>query len=307
MKGLALCEAYYREVCAPMLQARFPTQLDRIAAGLVGDGSECFGYDDELSQDHDFGPGVMLWLPRADQARFGSALQSELERLPQEFGGFHGHNTSAWGAGRLGVHSIEAFYAQFIGLERAPQTLAEWRRIPETNLAAATNGKVFADPLGEFSHLRATLLAYYPEDVRLKKMAARCMQIAQAGQYNYPRCLKRSEPVAASLALSEFITATISLIFLLNRRYRPFYKWMHRTLGELPRLGSLAQPALALLVSPGCSDRVELIEALCAELIGELRRQGLTDSNSNFLLDHGPSLQLRILDPSLGRLSPWIE
>jgi len=40
MKGLALCEAYYREVCAPMLQARFPTQLDRIAAGLVGDGSE---------------------------------------------------------------------------------------------------------------------------------------------------------------------------------------------------------------------------------------------------------------------------
>ncbi len=307
MKGLALCEAYYQEVCAPMLRDRFPAQLERIAAGLVGDGSECFGYDDELSQDHDFGPGVMLWLTRADQACFGRALQSELDRLPQEFAGFHGRNTSAWGAGRMGVHTIEGFYAQFTGLERAPQTLAEWRHIPETHLAAATNGKVFADPLGAFSRQRSALLAYYPEDVRLKKMAARCMQIAQAGQYNYPRCLKRSEPVAASLALAEFITATVSLIFLLNRRYRPFYKWMHRALGEMPRLGTLAQPALALLVSPGCTDPVELIEALCAELVGELRRQGLTDSNSDFLLDHGPSLQLRILDPELSQLGPWIE
>lgn len=304
---MTLWEAYYHEVCEPMLRAQFPAQLELIAAGLVGDGSECFGYDDEISQDHDFGPGVMLWLTRQDNARFGDALQAEVARLPVEYGGFSGRQIGAWTTDRTGIFSIERFYARFIGLERPPETLDEWRRIPEANLAAATNGRVFSDPLGEFSRFRRSLLSFYPEDVRLKKMAFRCMQIGQAGQYNYARCLKRGETVAALQALAEFIRATISLVFLLNRRYKPFYKWMHRALGELPLLGRPVQQGLALLVSPECSDRGELIDAVCAEITGELRRQGLSDSKSDFLLDHGSSVQLRILDPELHALGPWVE
>lgn len=307
MKGLALCEAYYHEVCAPMLRQRFPALVDRIAAGLVGDGSECFGYDDELSQDHDFGPGVMLWLTGADFYEFGRELQAELDRLPQEFAGFQGRKPSAWGAGRTGVHPIGGFYARFIRLDRPPETLDEWRRIPETALAAATNGRVFADPLGEFTRFREALLAYYPEDVRLKKMAARCMRMAQAGQYNYPRCVQRNEPVAAWLAAAEFIEAASSLIFLLNRRYMPFYKWTHRALGELPLLGQAAQAVLAELVSPDCRDRAGQIEWLCGLIVAELQWQGLSGARSDFLLDHGPALQNRIRDARLRGMSPWVE
>ncbi len=43
LSGLALSERYYREYCAPMLAHRFPELVRRIAAGLVGEGSECFG------------------------------------------------------------------------------------------------------------------------------------------------------------------------------------------------------------------------------------------------------------------------
>ncbi|MCK7509469.1 MAG: DUF4037 domain-containing protein [Desulfobacterales bacterium] len=53
--------------------------------------------------------------------------------------------------------------------------------VPESALAAATNGKVFNDPLGEFTLIRNRLLHFYPDDVRLKKMAARCMTIGPVG------------------------------------------------------------------------------------------------------------------------------
>jgi hypothetical protein len=52
---------------------------DRIAAGLVREGSECFGFDDELSRDHDRGPGFCLWLTADDYIEVGTELQRSYE------------------------------------------------------------------------------------------------------------------------------------------------------------------------------------------------------------------------------------
>ena len=53
MKGLELAKAYYEEYGRPMIREKFPDYEGRIAVGLAGEGSECFGYDDEISRDHD--------------------------------------------------------------------------------------------------------------------------------------------------------------------------------------------------------------------------------------------------------------
>lgn len=302
-----------------MLAGKFAHQLDGIAAGLVGDGSECFGYDDDISQDHDWGAAICIWLDRDDYEAYGHALQSEIDALPQAFRGFLARNKSAWGGGRTGVFEIGQFYRRFTGLDHVPRTLQEWLRIPESNLAAATNGEVFTDGRGEFTRFREGLLAFYPQDIRLQKIAARCMKIAQAGQYNYPRCIARGELVAARMAEAEFIDATISMVFLLNRAYKPFYKWMHRALSGLPILGPEVHLLLSELACDGaapgdaaaCGDRhrkrVQLVEVACALVIEELRRQGLSGSTSDFLLDHGPVVQDKIEDPTIRTLGPWLD
>ncbi|MBR4767553.1 MAG: tetratricopeptide repeat protein, partial [Lachnospiraceae bacterium] len=41
--GMELCRRYYEEIGAPMIREKFPEYEGRIAAGLVGEGSECYG------------------------------------------------------------------------------------------------------------------------------------------------------------------------------------------------------------------------------------------------------------------------
>ena len=49
-----------------MIERNFPKLVGRYAAGMVGEGSGCFGFDDEISRDHDFGPGFCIWLTDDD-------------------------------------------------------------------------------------------------------------------------------------------------------------------------------------------------------------------------------------------------
>ena len=52
MKGLELSRAYYEEYGKPMIDTQLAQYKPYLAAGLVGEGSECLGFDDELSTDH---------------------------------------------------------------------------------------------------------------------------------------------------------------------------------------------------------------------------------------------------------------
>lgn len=302
MKGLVLAKKYYDRLGAPMLQERFAALFDRVAVGLVGPGSECFGFDDAISRDHDWGPAFCMCLTADDYQKYGKDLQKAYEELPEVFQGFGPRRSSIGEESRVGACSIETFYATYTGLHHPPATTKEWLAIPESSLAVCTNGEVFSDKLGQFSRMRQALLAFYPEDVRLKKIASRCFTIAQSGQYNLPRSLKRGELFAANWALSEFCAETMSLIFLLNKRYAPFHKWMHRAVKELPLMGEWAHSTVNDLIAPiDINEKPAIVEASCAVIIQALRSQGLTDSSGGFLLDHAHSVHSRIGDEELRR------
>lgn len=93
LKGLDLCRAYYEECGKPLIEEKYPLYKDRIAAGLIGEGSECFGFDDRYSTDHDFGPAFCLWLTDEDYREIGAALAEDYTNLPKTFRGFPARNS----------------------------------------------------------------------------------------------------------------------------------------------------------------------------------------------------------------------
>ena len=141
------------------------------------------------------------------------------------------------------------------------------------------------------------------------------MTMAQSGQYNYMRCIRREEYVAARMAEAHFISDTISMVFLLNRQYRPFYKWMHRALKQLPILGDTLFRLFSDLAADCGKEQGEaahtrksgLMEEACRLVIEELKAQQLSDSESDFLLDHGPVVQAKIKETRIRDMNVWVE
>jgi tetratricopeptide (TPR) repeat protein len=305
MAGLELSEAYYNEYGRKMIRDNFPEYEKYMAVGLVGEGSECFGFDDEFSESHDFGPGFCIWLPDEIYQSIGWKVKEAYEKMPKNFQNKRRMETIE-GSGRVGVFSMQEFYKKYTGCPEIPKNNIEWLFTPETSLATVTNGKIFEDHLGEFTRIRNGLLGFYPRDIYLKKLAARMAMMSQTGQYNYERCMKRKEYAAAYLASSEFIKTTVSMVYLLNQRYAPFYKWMFRGMGHLERLREVKPMLEQLMLIQDTSEhtyqKVALIEDICVKIRDELIRQGIITGTDAFLNSHCRSVLSLILDPQIKSL-----
>ena len=222
MRGLELSEQYFETYGKEMLRNEFPELLPFLAAGLTGSGSECFGYDDDISQDHDFEPGFCIFLPDEEIVTRRSAflLERAYAKLPKEFLGFRRALMQPVGGSRHGVIRTADYFTGKVGSGDGTLTLEDWLMLPESYLAEAVNGKIFFDSYGEVTAIRERLRAY-PPDVKKKKLAGHLLLMAQSGQYNYLRCIRHGEPAAAQLAVYNYADNTMAAAFLLNGAYRP--------------------------------------------------------------------------------------
>ncbi len=306
MKGIEIAKQYYFEFGEPMLNEKFSDVKDRIAVGLVGEGSECFSYDDDISRDHDFEPGFCLFITKKDDDVFGFKLASSYSKLPKTYMGLKRSAMLPSGGNRHGVIVIEDFYSKFLGSPDMPNSLEQWLYLPTHSLASACNGQVFCDKLGEFSKIRNELLKGYPEDVRLKKLAGHIIMMAQAGQYNYGRLIDRGETGASQLAIFEFVKNAISTVYLLNNKYQPFYKWAYRGMRDLSVLGDL-ETALSTLTEMGngktqAKEKREIIEDISSLIIEQLKVQNITSATCNNLETHAYSVNDKIKDGNFRNL-----
>ena len=308
MNGLELSRAFYEQCGAPMLHEQFPEIEGLVAVGLVGSGSETLGFDDEVSRDHDFEPGFCLLLPDESvvDRRTAFLLERAYAKLPKEFMGFRRSALAPVGGARHGVLRAADFFLEKVGAPDGVLTVDQWLKLPQQSLLEATGGAIFRDDLGEITAIRAAL-SRMPEDVRRKRLAGHLLLMAQAGQYNYLRCLKHGESAAAQLAVNEFVKSCIETVFLLNRAYAPYYKWSFRAMRQLEKLALTAETLEYLLTTGNDGEMAEskydMIESTAADIIDELQNQGLTKAICGDLEKHAYSVNDGIEDGDVRNLN----
>ena len=293
MQGLEQAKQLYLDHGQEMIHRLFPEYESRIAVGLAGHGSECFGFDDDISRDHDFPLGFCLWIDDETDREIGLELSRAYRALPIEAA----EQKSALAEKSRGVCRISDFYRRYTGCDAAPTELMHWLSLPSHALAEATNGEVWRDDAGAFSAIRRTLMNM-PEDVRLKKLAARTLEMAQCGQYNFPRMAGRGDTGAAMLCLNRFVNSACEAVYLLNRRHMPYYKWQLRGMEKLEIMAYLKEAFEFLLTaendSEGLALKQKVVEDICIELGIKLKKLGLSSGDWDYLEPHAFEIIKRI-------------
>ena len=309
MNGLEIAKGYFEEFGKPMLESEFADILPFLAAGFIGSGSEHYGFDDEISRDHDYEPGFCIFLPDENVVDRKRAFQLEraYAKLPKEYAGITRQRISPVGGNRNGVIRTAEFYLKAVGSETGRLSTEQWLRLPDYALAEAVNGEVFFDNYGEFSNIREHLICM-PDDVKLKRLAGNLLVMAQSGQYNFVRCMKHGEPESAQLACVEFVNAAMRTIFLLQDRYLPYYKWSFRALRGLIGTKELTEKLSLLLFGNNHDDTVvehkyDTIEGIASEIITLLQDRELTDAICGDLEKHAYSVNDRIADSTIRNMN----
>lgn len=296
ISGLQLARAYFEAYGKKMLMEQFPEYVPYIAAGLCGEGSDCLGFDDGYSADHDFGPGFALWVDDQVYDEIGEALQKAYDALPKEFMGYKRLET-AYAKGRCGVCTYKQYLSRILGIDHVPQTEAQWLYVSEEALLAAVSGEVFVDPTGEFSAIRNQLREYYPEHVWRLKIAQELTLFSQNGQYNYERMIKRADQATAHLLLAKACENAMKLVYLFHKQYAPHTKWLLRGMEEMEHTQMAEDLITGLLYEMhGRENEVEhklkQMEKIASIFLEKMKELSLVspDENDTYLAHHAEKI-----------------
>ena len=277
MRCYEYCQVLFDEIFLPVLRERFPDILSFLSAGVVGQGSEVLGADDELSRDHSWGPGkCQLMLPEPDMKQYGPAISQELSAaVPDEF---RGVSMAELRPDEIQVSTIDSVYQDLCGSSHPPVTLDEWASADANDLCYASSGFVLFDPSGVLAErISEFQKAYYPTDIWKWQVASHLWGIWHNGAYNScDRLAKRGDGVGLLIGQGYFVEATLGLLCLLNRRFPVYWKWLHWQFQSLPKWIDVLEPSLRELESAADHEtRAEIIRGICQTIREVLREAGL--------------------------------
>ncbi|MBQ8166292.1 MAG: DUF4125 family protein, partial [Lachnospiraceae bacterium] len=299
---------FYERFGSQMIHEQFPEYESRIAVGMVGNGSDCFGFDDEISMDHDYGIGFCMWLTKEDYMAIGSELNDAYMKLLKDTGRYSNNYDRL--IDRRGVFVNQAFYEEFLGENYSLE--GGLFKYNDSQLAAATNGEVFRDDLGEFTAIRQRLLKYYADTEWRHKLIKSIHIFSQCGQSNYARMMCRGDYVSANICIQKAIEAAMDVVYLLAKTYAPYYKWkfkgidriieegkwqtvdklhdLKKFLVELTDLGNQSKAWEGVIYNAGVVNyhdrKILLIDRIAQILLDEIKAQNIVKGVDLFLQNY---------------------
>lgn len=161
--------------------------------------------------------------------------------MPRPFRGFPikvGHV----GEGGLAPESIEAFLTRTLGRTSPPETPHDWLDFAEEDIVHVVNGEVFHDNRGEFSRIRKILDGYYPDIAWKRRIAHWCRYSSGMGLYAMRRAVLRDNLPYAFTTFGRTLKTTLELVYLLNRQYFTYDKWLYPLFCQLPEVAPQMRP-----------------------------------------------------------------
>jgi hypothetical protein len=257
MQGIELSRRFYEDLVRPWLAAAAPGLPH--AAALLGYGSELLGFDDAMSQDHNWGPRVHLFVDQTVFASDADGLVTAFARAaPNAFLGRpigmanqpntvpHRHGGRAHERHGLEVWTLARALRFWTGLAPGePRDNLGWLGLAEQRLIAFTAGAVFHDDDGRLTAERERL-GRFPRDVRLYKLAGQWRRLAEeqpfVGRNGIVGDERGSRVIAARL-----VRDLMRLAFLIEDRYAPYSKWFGTAFAALPCAADLGPRLDAVL------------------------------------------------------------
>ena len=293
---------FWSEVVLPLLDETHPDETAQMAAGFFGYGSEVLRLDDQYSTDHHFGLRVNVLLPGAVMQARGAAIEDTLAtRLPHSWRGRELREGYTRTNG-VALTSLEQHLQSTIGLSHPPATLTEWLSIPEEDITHVVAGEVWHDPSGRFSAIRSALAAYYPEPVRLRRLAHWCRYFSGMGVYALKRALLRDNMLYASTSFARSLRWGVQIAFMLDRTYYPYDKWMTDMFFRLPRMSNRLAHIVegAPLVSTDWDEKLEMLHEMSDILDQTMVEDGLIAPHPRYRVS--PSSGYRLLESAYAEL-----
>lgn len=255
----------------PRLQEE-PLLRDRVALAQIGHGSQCLGYDDDLSQDHDWGILVQCFLEDAtDDSRY--VLQQCLASMPDLWEGTPVVWDQRTPPERSGIIELRVWLHDLAGYRLIPNQISteDFLRLSDARLTWLTNGTVFHDPIGTISRLRQTLRVCPPQ-IQLRRLATACLMTVIHGPYQIPRLLKRTDGLSARLSAGLFVRSAMITAHRILGKPAPIIKWLARSFKALPDNSGISSDELeAILSATSLADAIPRVNAVCNRLAMAIR------------------------------------
>lgn len=307
MKALDVAKKYYEDYGKAIFENDFPELKEHVAIGLIGEGSECLGFDDDISKDHDTGLGFTIFTDDTIDEKAEFKLMRAYNNLPKEYVGYKRDLVSPVGGNRKGVVKLSGFIKKTIGTSDEHVSIEQYLTLPQYAMLNVTNGEVWHDGFMVLTRLRENIKAM-PKDCFLKRLVGHILLMNQSGQYNFDRALKRSEYGAAALAINEFVNAAFEVMFLLSGQFMPFYKWKFKMLKSFNnKFSVLADDLYTLMTTQNEGEagkkKQEIIEKIITVIVEELQNRGITKASCHDLEQHAISINDFIKDVNIRNLN----